>query len=152
MPDGKTILLAEDSPYDAELVQAALTSTGLGNRVVRVEDGVEALDFLRRSGRFAGRESGVPVVVILDLKMPRMDGVETLREIRKDPALRHLPVVMLTSSRENGDLLRCYEGGANAYVVKPVPFDEFLPAVRSIGQFWGVVNVPVGEGRGDGRS
>lgn len=141
MPETRPILLAEDSPFDAELLQAAFARTGVGARVVRVEDGVEALEYLRRTGRYAQREPVYPSVVILDLKMPRMDGVEALKAIRADPLLKFLPVVMLTSSREDRDLANCYRNGANAYVVKPVPYNEFLPAIKAISDFWGNVNV-----------
>lgn len=140
MPEFKPILLAEDSPYDAELTLKAFADSGLANRVVRVEDGVEALEYLRREGRFSQREPGNPTVAILDLKMPRLDGIGTLRAIRADPVLKLLPVVIMTSSREDRDLLESYQTGANAYVVKPVQFSEFLPAIKGVGVFWAVIN------------
>jgi len=134
------ILLAEDSPYDAELTLAAFQNAGLANRVVHVVDGVEALEFLRCEGKFVGRTSGSPAVVVLDIKMPRLDGIEVLRAIREDPKLQFLPVVMLTSSRESHDLLRSYQLGTNAYVVKPVKFADFMAAVKEIGLFWALIN------------
>lgn len=140
MPDLRPILLAEDSPLDAELTLRAFAESGLANRVVIVEDGVEALEYLRREGRHRHREPGNPAVAILDLKMPRLDGIETLRSIRADPLLNLLPVVIMTSSREDRDLLESYRTGANAYVVKPVRFAEFLPAIKGVGVFWAMIN------------
>lgn len=140
MPDLRPILLAEDSPLDAELTLRAFAESGLANRVVIVEDGVEALEYLRREGRHHHREPGNPAVAILDLKMPRLDGIETLRSIRADPLLNLLPVVIMTSSREDRDLLESYRTGANAYVVKPVRFAEFLPAIKGVGVFWAMIN------------
>ncbi len=147
MHELKPILLAEDSPLDAELTLQAFSESGLADRVVRVEDGVEALEYLRREGRFSGREPGNPAVAILDLKMPRLDGIETLRAIRADPALKLLPVVILTSSREDRDLLESYRTGANAYVVKPVQFAEFLSAIKGVGVFWAKINECVPENK-----
>lgn len=141
MSDSRPILLAEDSPFDAELLQAAFARSGIGGRVFRVEDGVEVLEYLRRTGRYSQREPVYPSAVILDLKMPRMDGLEALKAIRADPLLQFLPVVMLTSSREDRDLANCYRAGANAYVVKPVPYNEFLPVIKAISEFWGSANV-----------
>ena len=136
----KKILLAEDNPKDAELTLEALDENRLANRVVRVKDGVEALEYLRCQGAYRDRKPGNPAVVILDIKMPRMDGIEVLREIRNDPLLHKLAVVMLTSSREESDLLKSYELGVNAYVVKPVNFTDFVGAVKQLGGFWAVVN------------
>lgn len=136
----KKILLAEDNPMDVELTLAAMEESNLVNRVVVVRDGVETLEYLRREGPFADRDPGLPAVLLLDIKMPRKDGIEVLREIRGDPQLRLLPVVMLTSSREDRDLLNSYVSGVNAYVVKPVNFDGFLEAIKQLGMFWGVVN------------
>lgn len=136
----KKILLAEDNPMDVELTLAAMEESNLVNRVVVVRDGVETLEYLRREGPFADRDPGLPAVLLLDIKMPRKDGIEVLREIRSDPQLRLLPVVMLTSSREDRDLLNSYVSGVNAYVVKPVNFDGFLEAIKQLGMFWGVVN------------
>jgi CheY-like chemotaxis protein len=140
MASFRPILLTEDNPNDAELTQEALAECNLANRVVLVKDGVEAMDYLRRLGAYAGREEGNPAVVLLDIKMPRMDGIDTLRAIRGDPDLRLTPVVMLTSSREEQDLINSYELGSNAYVVKPVKFTEFMRAVRGIGIFWAMLN------------
>jgi CheY-like chemotaxis protein len=138
----KSILLAEDNPNDVELTLAALADSNLANEVVVVEDGEEALDYLYARGTYAGRAGGNPAVVMLDLKMPKVDGLEVLRQIRESPELRRIPVVVLTSSREESDLVRSYELGVNAYVVKPVDFNRFLEAVRSVGVFWAVVNAP----------
>ncbi len=136
----KPILLAEDNPNDAELTLEALADNNLVNRVVHVRDGVEALDYLRCEGKYASRTPGNPAVVILDIKMPRMDGMEVLQIIRSDAALSLLPVVMLTSSKEEHDLIRSYELHTNAYVVKPVKFSEFIDAVKQIGVFWAILN------------
>jgi len=136
----KKILLAEDNPMDVELTLAAMEESNLANRVVVVRDGVETLAYLRREGAYANREPGLPAVLLLDIKMPKKDGIEVLREIRSDPQLRLLPVVMLTSSREDRDLLNSYVSGVNAYVVKPVNFDGLLEAIKQLGIFWGVVN------------
>ena len=136
----KPILLAEDNPRDAELALEALAENNLANRVVVVGDGVEAMDYLRCQGQYGQRPPGNPAVAILDIKMPRMDGIDVLRAIRSDPALKMLPVVMLTSSREEHDLIRSYELGSNAYVVKPVQFSEFIAAVKQLGSFWAVLN------------
>jgi CheY-like chemotaxis protein len=136
----RTILLAEDSPKDVELTLEALAEHNLANNVIVVKDGVEAMEYLRREGNFRLRRPGNPAVVLLDIKMPRMDGIEALRTIRSDPALKMLPVVMLTSSREEQDLIRSYELGINAYVVKPVDFKEFVEAVKQVGMFWAIIN------------
>jgi CheY-like chemotaxis protein len=136
----KRILLAEDSRNDVELTLAALGEYKLANHIDVVRDGAEALDYLYARGAHAGRASGNPALVLLDLKMPKVDGLEVLRQVKGDPQLRTIPVVMLTSSREEGDLLRSYELGVNAYVVKPVEFGEFMGAVRQLGGFWAVVN------------
>jgi CheY-like chemotaxis protein len=138
----KRILLAEDSDRDAELTINALTQHNLVNEVERVRDGAEALDYLYRRGPFSSRLNGHPALVLLDLKMPKVDGLEVLHQIRSDPQLRLIPVVVMTSSSEEQDVVRSYELGANAYVVKPVKFDEFMHAVRQIGVFWAVINEP----------
>ncbi len=138
----KRILLAEDSENDAELTLAALESYHVVNEIVVVHDGEEALDYLCARGEYVGRHGGNPALVLLDLKMPKVDGLDVLRAIKSDPALRTIPVVMLTSSREEQDLLRSYELGVNGYVVKPVDFTDFMDAVRQIGGFWAVVNEP----------
>jgi CheY-like chemotaxis protein len=140
MHELKPILLAEDDPSDAELTIEALADNKLANRVTLVRDGVEAMEYLRCEGEYRTRKPGNPAVVILDIKMPRMDGIDVLRAIRSDPALKLIPVVMLTSSREEQDLIRSYELGINAYVVKPVKFSEFVESVRHIGLFWAVLN------------
>lgn len=138
----RTILLAEDSPHDAEMAIDALRDANLANPIVHVEDGVEALDYLLRRGRFQGREDRDPAVLLLDIKMPRMDGLEVLTELRKDTRFNHLPVVILSSSREESDLARSWDLGVNAYVVKPVDVDQFFDAVRTLGRFWAVLNEP----------
>jgi CheY-like chemotaxis protein len=140
MAELKRILLAEDSRNDVELTLAALAEYKLANHIDVVRDGAEALDYLYTRGAHAGRASGNPALVLLDLKMPKVDGLEVLRQVKGDPQLRTIPVVMLTSSREEGDLLRSYELGVNAYVVKPVEFGDFMGAVRQLGGFWAVVN------------
>lgn len=136
----KTILLAEDNPKDVELTLEALSENNLANEVVVVHDGTEAMDYLLCTGNFKDRKKGNPAVVLLDIKMPLMDGIEVLTAIRSDPKLKSLPVVMLTSSREEPDLKRCYDLGVNAYVVKPVNFKEFMDAVRTLGVFWALLN------------
>jgi two-component system response regulator len=142
----KRILLVEDSLRDAELVLEALIESHLANEVVHVRDGADALDYLYRRGEFAGRSNGQPAVVLLDLKMPKVDGLEVLRQIKSDPALKVIPVLMMTSSREEQDLLKSYQLGVNAYIVKPVQFHEFVDAVKHIGAFWAVINEPPPEG------
>ncbi len=142
MEDLNRILLCEDSEHDIELTLAALDGHNLTNQVVVARDGVEALDYLYRRGTFAGRPEGNPLVVLLDLKMPRVDGIEVLRQVKNDPSLKTVPVVMLTSSREEKDLVESYRLGANAYVVKPVNFSQFTDAVGKIGLFWALVNEP----------
>lgn len=138
----KRILLAEDNPKDAALTLEALSEHRLGNEVVVVRDGAEAWDYLRREGAHASRPPGLPAVVMLDLKMPKVDGLEVLRRMKADETLRSLPVVMLTSSREERDLIDSYRLGVSAYVVKPVAFDEFMSAIKALGLFWAVVNEP----------
>jgi CheY-like chemotaxis protein len=138
----KRILLAEDDPRDVELTLEALGEHNLANEVVVASDGREALDYLYRLGKFAGRTNGNPVVVLLDLKMPKIDGIEVLRTIKEDELLKVLPIVVLTSSNESRDLEECYKLGVNAYVVKPVRFPDFLDAVRKLGVFWALVNEP----------
>ena len=140
MTDVPAILLAEDNPNDVELTLEALSRNNLANRVIVAHDGVEALEYLRREGAFSERAPGDPAVLLLDIKMPRKDGLEVLREIRGDPALRRLPVVILTSSREEQDLLTSYDLGVNAYVVKPVDFPSFIEAVKELGFFWALIN------------
>jgi CheY-like chemotaxis protein len=140
--DLKRIVLAEDNANDVELTLAALAEIHLANEVVVVRDGAEAMDYLYRRNAFADRSPGNPAVLLLDLKMPKVDGIDVLRAIKADEALKTIPVVMLTSSREEQDLVRTYELGVNAYVVKPVDFRSFIDAVRHLGAFWAVVNEP----------
>lgn len=140
MVELKKILLAEDNPKDLELTMEALEDSFLANRVVVCRDGVETLEYLRCQGKYADREPELPCVLLLDIKMPRKDGIEVLREIRNDPDLKLLPVVILTSSREDSDILNSYYLGVNAYVVKPVNFTGFINAVKQLGIFWGLVN------------
>lgn len=142
MSDLKRILLAEDSAQDVQLTLAVLAENNLANEVMVVRDGVEALDYLRRRGPFSGRTNGQPAVVFLDIKMPRLDGVEVLREIKADAELQMIPVVMVTSSREQQDLLKSYRLGVNAYVVKPIDFRQFSDAIKQLGLFWAVLNEP----------
>jgi len=136
----KTILLVDDNPNDVELTLEALAEHNLANQVVVVNDGVEAIEYLKCEGKFKTRSTGNPAVLLLDIKMPRMGGIEVLEAIRADAKLRTLPVVMLTSSREEPDLKKCYALGVNAYVVKPVDFKDFLEAVKHIGIFWAMLN------------
>jgi len=136
----RTILLAEDSPADAEMAIDALKEARLANPIVHVEDGVEAMDYLLRRGAFANRDEGLPAVLLLDIKMPRMDGLEVLKEIRNTEELKRLPVVILSSSREESDLARSWDMGVNAYVVKPVDVDQFFGAVQTLGKFWALIN------------
>jgi len=138
----KRILLVEDSPNDVELVLDALAEHRLANEVVVVTDGEQALDYLFRRGNFRMRTDGNPAVVLLDVKLPKVDGMQVLEAVRADEQRRHVPVVMLTSSREEKDLLRSYRLGANAYVVKPVDFSQFSEAIRELGLFWAVINQP----------
>ncbi len=138
--EAKKILLAEDDPKDIELTLTALEEHNLANKVIVARDGVEALDYLYRRGQFAGRSAGHPVVVPLDLKMPRVDGLEVLRQVKSDPALKTIPVIVLTSSRQDRDIVESYNLGVNAYVVKPVAFDKFVDVVKQIGLFWVLTN------------
>ena len=138
----KPILLVEDNPKDVELSLVALSKTQLANEVVVVRDGVEALDYLRCTGDFAGRAQGNPAVVLLDLKLPKIDGLQVLEQVKRDPDLQSIPVVILTASREEKDLLRSYKNGVNAYVVKPVSFKEFITAIQELGVFWALLNEP----------
>jgi CheY-like chemotaxis protein len=138
----RRILLAEDDPNDVELTLTALAERHLANEVDVVGNGALALDYLFRRGGYAQRGDVDPAVVLLDIKMPKVDGLEVLRQIRADARLRTLPVVILTSSREESDLMRSYQLGVNAYVVKPVDFDDFVRAISEVGMFWAVVNEP----------
>lgn len=136
----RPILLAEDNSLDAELAQDALREAHLANPVVHVRDGAEALDWLYCRGSWADRERIDPVVVLLDMKMPRRDGLDVLREMRSDPQMRRVPVVILSSSREDSDVARSWDLGVNAYVVKPVDARQFFEAVQLLGHFWAVLN------------
>jgi len=140
MVEIRTILFAEDNPRDVELTLEALGDHNLANNVIVVRDGVETMDYLRCEGKYKQRKPGNPAVLLLDIKMPRMDGIEVLKAIRSDKKLHTLPVVMLTSSREERDVIKSYELGVNAYVVKPVDFKEFIEAVKQLGVFWAVIN------------
>jgi len=142
MNELKRILLVEDNANDIELTLTALEENHLANEVVVARDGVEALDYLYRRGVFKLRTPGNPAVVLLDLKLPRVDGMEVLRQLKSDLDLKKVPVVMLTSSREEQDLLRSYDLGVNAYVVKPVDFTDFVQALNKLGLFWAVINEP----------
>ncbi|HTL14596.1 MAG TPA: response regulator [Thermomonas sp.] len=145
-PMFRSILLAEDSPADAEMAIDALREAHLANPIVHVMDGIETLDYLLARGKYEGRADGLPAVLLLDIKMPRMDGLEVLREVRTHEHLRKLPVVVLTSSREETDLARSWDMGVNAYVVKPVDSEQFFNAVQTLGRFWAVLNETPGEG------
>ncbi|MEK7677339.1 MAG: response regulator [Verrucomicrobiota bacterium] len=138
----KRILLVDDSPRDTELALDALAQYHLANEVLALRDGAEALDYLHRRGAFAGRADGQPAVVLLDLKMPKVDGMEVLRQMKSDPELKVIPVVVMTSSREEQDVLNSYHLGVNAYVVKPLNFHEFTDAVKQVSAFWAVINEP----------
>ncbi|MDQ0011955.1 CheY-like chemotaxis protein [Variovorax boronicumulans] len=138
----KPILLVEDDKRDLELTLIALERSQLANDVIVLRDGAQALDYLRREGEHAGRSEGNPAVILLDLKLPKVTGLEVLQAVRADAALRSIPVVMLTSSQEESDVLRSYELGVNAYVVKPVAFDQFVSAIAELGVFWAVLNEP----------
>lgn len=147
----RKILLVEDNYNDIELTLEALSEENLGNRVDVVNDGVEAMEYLRGEGKFQNREKELPAVILLDIKMPRMDGMEVLRELKSDAELKIVPVVMLTSSREEPDLKKCYELGTNAYIVKPVNFKDFFEAVKQLGIFWALLNeLPMNGGQKNG--
>jgi CheY-like chemotaxis protein len=138
----KPILLVEDNPNDLELTLVALDKSQLANEVIVARDGQEAIDYLTNEGEWRERAPGNPAVILLDLKLPKIDGLEVLDMIRSNAALKSIPVVMLTSSREEQDLIRSYELGVNAYVVKPVEFAEFVEAISDLGVFWAVLNEP----------
>lgn len=134
------ILLVEDSAADAEMTQRTLRKKGIANHIVWVRDGIEATDYLFCTGAYADRDSGHPKMVLLDLKMPRMDGLQVLAKMKQDPRTRAIPVVMMTSSREEGDLLASYELGVNSFVVKPVDFHAFAETVSQVGMYWMLAN------------
>lgn len=145
----KRILLVEDSKHDVELTLVALEECHLANQVDVVHDGAEALDYLHRRGAFAGKSNDLPVVVLLDLKMPKVDGLEVLRHMKNEPDMKRIPVVMLTSSREERDLIRSYDLGVNGYVVKPVDFQQFIESIKQLGCFWAIINEPSPGPHGD---
>ena len=138
----RRILLVEDDARDVELTLTALEDYKLANEVVVCRDGQEALDYLYGRGKFSDRVGETPAVILLDLKLPKVDGLEVLEQIKSDERLRMIPVVMLTSSHEERDMMRSYKLGVNAYVVKPVDFHEFINAVKELGMFWAVINEP----------
>ena len=138
----KPILLVEDDKRDLELTLMALERSQLTNEVITVRDGAQALAYLNQEGEFADRGTGNPAVILLDLKLPKVDGLEVLEQVRANPSLRSVPVVMLTSSQQESDVLRSYELGVNAYVVKPVDFKQFVSAIADLGVFWAVLNEP----------
>ena len=143
----KDILLVEDDPQDRELTLAALEELHLANRVAVVDNGAETLDYLYHRGKFKTRTGGDPILVLLDLKMPKVNGLEVLKVIKADVQLKFIPVVVLSSSRETPDLVECYQHGVNAYVVKPVDFVDFMRAVKQLGIFWAAINEPPPAGR-----
>jgi len=142
MPELGRILMVEDDPNDVELTLTALGEYNLANEVVVTRDGAEALDYLYCRGNFAGRATDNPAVLLLDLKLPKVDGLQVLQQIKSDDKLRVIPVVVLTSSREERDMVASYRLGVNAYVVKPVDFHEFVNAIKELGVFWAVINQP----------
>lgn len=152
MKSVKRILLVEDSANDAELALYALAEHKLENEVLHLHDGAQALDYLLRRGEFSNRPGGNPAVVLLDLKMPKVGGLEVLRRLRQEPALCTLPVVVMTSSREISDVQAAYQLGANAYVVKPMKFEEFVDTIKQVGAFWARVNEPPPAGRPGGEA
>ncbi|MBB6252938.1 response regulator [Nitrospirillum iridis] len=139
----RPILLVEDNPADVELTLAALKKTQLANEIIVARDGVDALEYIFSEGQYADREPGAPAVVLLDLKLPKVDGLEVLEKVKSHPRHRATPIVMLTSSREESDVVRSYQYGVNSFVVKPVDFKAFFEAIRDLGIFWAVLNEPV---------
>lgn len=142
----RRLLLVDDSPRDTEMALDVLQQYNLANEIVTLRDGAEALDYMYRRGEFATRGPSEPGVILLDLKMPRVGGIEVLRQLKSDPQFRMIPVVVMTSSREDQDLNQCYELGVNAYVVKPLSFHEFIEAIKVVGAFWAVLNEPAPKG------
>ena len=135
----KRILIVDDSPKDVELAIAALSENNMANEIIVAEDGEEALDYLYKRGKFIDQH-GFPAVILLDIKMPKMNGIEVLRHIRNDSKFKLIPVIMVTSSGEEKDLVESYKLGANSYVVKPVDFNQFMEAIKILGQYWAIVN------------
>jgi CheY-like chemotaxis protein len=140
--DLRPILLVEDNPRDLELTLAALAKCQLANEIIIARDGAEALDYIYARGDYSERPTGDPAVILLDLKLPKIDGLEVLATLKRDSNFRQIPVVMLTSSREERDLVTSYEQGVNAFVVKPVDFNAFFEAIESLGMFWAILNEP----------
>ena len=140
MKNLKRILLVEDNPKDVELTLMALEESNIANEVHTVNNGEEALDYLNRRGKYRTLPDGYPVVILLDIKMPKMDGIEVLQILKNDKNLMDIPVVMLTSSREEQDLVESYKKRANAFVVKPIDFHEFITAIKDLGIFWAIIN------------
>lgn len=138
----RPILLVEDNPADIELTVAALRKTNIANEIVIARDGVEALDYIFCEGAHADRDGEQPAVILLDLKLPKVDGIEVLEKVKSHPRHRNIPIVMLTSSREESDVVRSYEHGVNSFVVKPVDFNAFFEAIRNLGLVWAVLNEP----------
>lgn len=136
------ILLVEDNPYDEELTLHTLKQNNLANQIQVVRDGEEALDWIFRTGQYASRQSHNPKLILLDLKMPKVDGLQVLRRIKTDPATQGIPVVILTSSKEERDLVESYKLGVNSYVTKPIEFDEFSRAIKNLGYYWLLLNLP----------
>lgn len=134
------ILLAEDNPADAELTMRALRKRNLANNLVWVKDGAEVLDFVFHKGAYEGRANGKPKLILLDLKMPKVDGIEVLAQLKADPDTKQIPVVMLTSSQEESDIVESYRLGVNSYIVKPVDFDKFFEMVSQVGLYWSLMN------------
>lgn len=139
-PNIKNILLVDDSENDVMLIKAALEGAHFGNEIIVAEDGEEALDFLYKRGKFAEYTGEEPVFILLDIKMPLLDGIEVLKIIRSDAKFNKVPVIMLTSSRDSNDLQNCYDNGANSFVVKPININEFIEVVKDLGQYWVVIN------------
>ena len=138
----KRLLLVEDNPHDIELTLEALSEYRISNRTDIARDGTEALDYLYRQGKFKDRPEGNPVAILLDIKLPKVNGLEVLKRIRSDERLKLIPVAILSSSREEQDLIQGYELGVNAYIVKPVEFQKFVDAVKALGLFWAILNEP----------
>jgi CheY-like chemotaxis protein len=136
----KNILLVDDSENDVKLIKAALEEAHFGNEIVVAEDGDEALDFLYKRGKYLNDKSGDPIFILLDIKMPMLDGIEVLKIIRSDESFNKIPVIMLTSSRDSHDLQECYNNGANLFVVKPVSINDFMEVVKELGQYWVIIN------------
>ena len=138
----KNILLVDDSPNDVTLIKAGLREAHFGNEIIVAEDGEEALDFLYKRGKFSGHSDEKPIFILLDIKLPLMNGIEVLKVIRADVNFSNVPVIMLTSSRDSHDLQDCYASGANSFVVKPVNINDFMGVVKEVGQYWVVINEP----------